>query len=497
LTAPGPGDPAAVDGAAARVARNTFVRGAAELAAKFASLALMAVLAREEGPARVGVLIFALAWCEIAMAPVDMGFDRYFLRRVAGDRAELDRCFFNVVALKLGRAVPAIAVSWALVSLLGYDGDTRVAVYLLTLAYLLDTLSYTVYTAFNGVERGDLAGVALAVQRLTTAGIGVGALLAGYGVVTVAAAFVAGSTVGLITALALLARKVHMPRRALPRGPRRDLRRQSVPFAAQELLSIGVSRIDVLLLSALATQTVVGYYGLAYRLLEATLFIPTALQGAFAAMYTYLHEHTEPTIRAVFQRSVKLLLVLLVPCAVPLAVLPGELIELLFGDGFGDATEALRLLAPTVVLVGLVMLTGSLISSRLNPRILVVYFGVALVVNVAMNVLLIPSLGATGAALAMLTTELCFVVLTLRIAVRSVGGIDVVPTLGGPLVAGAAMALMLAALHAVLPVALAAGALAYLGVLVAVERRLAPADLAFVTGMVRDRLPRRPSYSSS
>src|SRR3954468_5446756 len=92
--------------AAARVARNTAVRFVADILGKIASLALFTVLAHEVGPAGVGVLVFALAWSELAVTPIDMGLDRYFLRRVAVERAELDARFFNVIALKLSRAMP-------------------------------------------------------------------------------------------------------------------------------------------------------------------------------------------------------------------------------------------------------------------------------------------------------------------------------------------------------------------------------------------------------
>jgi O-antigen/teichoic acid export membrane protein len=479
-------------GAARRVARNTAARASAELVAKFASLALMAVLAREEGATGLGVLVFALAWCEIAIAPADMGFDKWFLRIVARDRSALDSSLFNVFALKLVRAAVVIPLSWLALWAIGYDGNTFTVVCLITFSFLFDTLAYTVFTAFNGVERGDLVGVALAAQRLVTAAIGVAALAAGYGVVAVAGAYVVGSAVGLSASMALLARKVGMPRRALPREARDDLRRRSRPFAGQELLAIGLARVDVLLIAALASQTVVGYYGAAYRLLEATLFIPIALQGAFAAMYTYLDERSDPTIKAVFQRSIKVLLVLLVPCAVPLCVVPGPLLELLFGQSFDAGAGALRALGPTVVLLGVVLLSASLMSSRLEPRRLVVYYGIAFVVNVAACAVLIPALGATGAGLAMLAAQLLLATLTLRACLAEVGSVDVVATVAGPLAGGLAMAGVLLALASHLLLALAVGGVAYAVVFVAVDRWLAPADLGFLVAAARRRLPARP-----
>jgi O-antigen/teichoic acid export membrane protein len=489
LEPPGRSAEGGAHGAAGRVVRNTTLRAVGELVGKFASLALLAVLAREEGPAGLGVLVFALAWCELATAPIEMGFDRYFLRRVAADRAEFQGGYFNVITLKLARAMPVVAVSWLLVWALGYDEDTRLAVFVLTGAFLLDSFSYTTFAAFNAVERGDLVGLTLMVQRLLSGAVGVTLVLIGFGVVAVTFAYLGAALIAFALAVGLLARHVERPRAVRPPGPRRELRRRSIPFAAQELLAVGIARLDAVLLSLLATQSVVGLYGAAYRLLEATLFIPTALQGAFAAMFTYLDDRSEPTIRTAFGRSIKLALALLTPCAVPLAVLPADILELFFGGDFRQAELALRLLAPTVVLLGIVLLAGSLIASRLDPRRLVVVFGVALVVNVAMNAALIPPLEEAGAALAMLVTEVTFAVLTLRISLKAVGGMDVTATLAAPVIGGAAMAAVLVLLAGTLPLALIAGGAAYLTAFALAEWRLARSDFDFMVEMLRSRLP--------
>ena len=486
-----PRDTGGARGAATRVARNTTVRAVAELIGKFATLALMVVLAREEGPAGLGVFVFALAWSELATTPIGMGLDRYFLRRIAAERAELERGLSNVLALKVARAVPIVAASCVLAWALGYEGDTLLALYILTLALLLDSFAYTLFAVFNAVERGDLVGLTLVVQRILSGGVGIALLLLGYGVVEVALAYVVASLLGFLLALAMLVRHIERPRITFPAATRRKLRLRSRAFAVQEVLSVGIARLDAVLLALIATQTVVGLYGAAYRLLEATVFIPGALQGAFVAMFTYLDDKSDPTIRATFGRAIKLAVILLTPCAVPLAVIPGPILELLFGDEFGQAADALRLLAPCVVLLGVVLIAGSLIASRLDPRILVVRYGIALVVNVALNLALIPPFDETGAAIAFLATQALFAVLMLRVAIPAVGGLDVRETLAAPVAAAVAMAAVLLVLDDLVVAALAAGVVAYAIVFAVVERRVARDDYDFVADMVRGRLPSR------
>jgi hypothetical protein len=58
------------------------------------------------------------------------------------------------------------------------------------------------------------------------------------------------------------------------------------------------------------------------------------------------------------------------------------------------------------------------------------------------------------------------------------------------------MAAVMAALAGTLALAIPAGGIAYVVVFALVERRFAPADLEFVTGLVRGRMPRRLAKSA-
>ena len=483
-------DPAG-DGSAARAATraagNTVLRAAGELLGKLASLVFVAVLAREEGASGLGIFFFALAWAELSIAPVAMGFDDYFVRRVAGDRNSLERLFANVMVLKLARAVPVILVSWLLLFVFVDDGTTRTAILILTAALLLESLAATISAVFDGFERGGLVAGTLLTQRLVAAVLGALALVLGYGVKGAVIAYALGTVARLGIGLWWLARRIRWPGVHLPAPERRDLRRTSLAYATYDLFSVGISRTDAVVLSAFTTKAVVGLYGAAYRLLEATLFISSALVGAFTAMFTYLDEHSDPAIGPVFERALKATLTLHAPCGVALAVLAEPVLTLFFGDGFDDAVPAMQTLAAVVVVLGVVRIAAALIMSRGDPNRLKRWFGAALALNVALNLALVPPLEATGAALAMLGTELLLAAATLRLVSDAIGRPRVTATLLAPLLAATGMAAAMWPLRDDLLPALPAGAVVYVMIFFAVERLVSPDDLRFLLGLVRRR----------
>ena len=480
-----------------RAAKNTAVRAVAEVVGKLATFVLFAVLARAVGEGGVGVYVLALAFLQIALIPVGMGTDPYFLRQVARDRSALRRLFFDVLGLKLTLAGPVIGLAILLASLIGYDARTRETIYVLAIGLVLDLVGKTFNSVFNATERGELLGTSLVVQRIVSAGLGLIALAAGYGVVAVAATYSIASAVGVATSALLLHRTIGFPSPTLAPGRWRELAVVSSPFAVQDVFNVLLFKLDAVLLSLLATGAAVGRYGAAYRLLEATLFVTWALNGAFAAMYAYLGHDTEPTVRAVFQRSVKVALVLLVPAAVAMGVLAEPVMRVAFGDDFANGADALRLLAPVVVMLCLATLCASLIVSRRSPAVTVRITASVVVLNVALNLVLSPGLEDRGAALAMLVTEVVYVAVAIRVAAREVGGLHWRSMLAAPLAAGAAMTAAMLPLQGIPVLSLLAGIAAYLVVFVLLERRISPGDLDFVREMLRRRLRPGPAVGTS
>jgi O-antigen/teichoic acid export membrane protein len=105
--------------------------------------------------------------------------------------------------------------------------------------------------------------------------------------------------------------------------------------------------------------------------------------------------------------------------------------------------------------------------------------------NVALNLALIPWLEDTGAAIAMTATEALYCVVSMRMAVRVAGGVHWTPMLASPLLAGAACTIPMLLLDDHLAVALAAGGVVYVAAFVLLERAIAPADLRFATSLLR------------
>jgi O-antigen/teichoic acid export membrane protein len=476
-----------------RAIANTLFRSGAETVGRLASLALFVEAGRTLGQSGLGAFVFAVAFLGFVMVAVNLGVDRWLLRAIAREHSASDQLFFNVLSLKLALALPLLAAALLVLHLAGYSHLAQATTLALAPGVFSDSVARSQLGVFLAHERAAPPSFADAVQRIISAALGIAALKVGYGVVAVAGAYSIGSTIGVLIGFVLLARTVGVPARTLNPGRWRAIAAQSIPFASQDVFTVLLARMDMLLLSVIATQAILGRYGAAYRLFESSLVLTYALSGAFSPMFTYLGRDTSPSLGFMFQRAIKLALALLMPVAVVLAVLAGPICRLLYGPAFAASATPLRILAPAVVLLGVVTLTTSLMVSRENPRRMVWLSAAIALVNIVLNLILIPLYSDTGAAVAMLVSEVLAAAWILRLANDTVGGIQWFPTISGPLTAGACMALATGLLHFSLPLALVSGTLAYVLTMLAVERLVSPHDIQIVIRMLRQGVPPRPA----
>ena len=219
------------------------------------------MLARAVGDARLGIFVFGLAWAEVTMTPVGLGIDRYLLRQVAADRGRVDAYFWNAMTMKLVRGVPLVIGSIVVIHLLDYSNETDLTVSVLLLGLLFDTMARSPANLFEAFERNELVAATIVVQRMLAATLGLAVLLAGFGVVAVAITYSIGALARFALSMQLLRTRLGWPRMIRPADARREIRKRSLTFTAQDIFGLVLARADVLLLGTLATDAVVGQYG--------------------------------------------------------------------------------------------------------------------------------------------------------------------------------------------------------------------------------------------
>ena len=468
------------------MARNAVARGIGEVVAKLASVAFYVAIARELGEGGFGDFIFALSFTTLLLLASGFGTEDLVAREVARDRSRLDHYLSNALAVKVATSVALLALAAAFVNLVGYSADARVAVYLVGAGVAVENLGRTLGSVFQATERMELLSISLIVQRVATAGAGIAVLAAGGGILQVSLVFLGGSLLGLAVAAVVMRRYVARPRMAVDRSRWWPIMRAGIPIGIVTMLLTVLLKLDQVLLSFLegGDNSEVGLYGAAFRLVEATMFISWSFAAAFLPWVAHRGPDEGERLAQGYELGLKALSGVLVPIGVAFVILAEPFIDLLYGEAYEAAVGPLRWLGVTTVFYGLNLLASTLLVARDRPLDFARICAVVVVLNIALNLALIPPLGATGAALAAAVSSIALALLGARRIASLTGRLRVLRAFAGPVVAGAAMAAAMLAVSLPWVAEAALGACVYLLVLLLVERRLFPDDLALARSLL-------------
>lgn len=389
--------------AARRVFWNTAILFGAEVARLFSGLLLTVVIARRLGSADLGRFTYMTVLVGILGVVGDLGLSAFYIReaqRGPGRRLEavvLGARIMGGVLVSVGLAVYAVLVEEHVLRLLLAAGSLLLMLGIMP-AFITSVLRARQLMAYEAMAR--------IVSSLATTLGGIAAIAVGWGIIGVAGVTVVGALASLGVLLRLGFRYVARP--LVLRQPLTiyvETLRHAWPFALLAILVVIYFRIDSLLLFHMRGHAALGQYGAAYRLMEVGLLIPLTLAGAaLPAVAKSLAGQTEDVMR-LSVRAIHFLWIIAIPAAMLGALFAPGIISILYGRGFMEAAGIFRVLAFTLIPVFASAVTSSLIMASSRPAVNTYIAAVMVVVNIGLNLALIPRLSGLGAAVATVATE--------------------------------------------------------------------------------------------
>lgn len=233
------------------------------------------------------------------------------------------------------------------------------------------------------------------------------ARLAGTGLALVVGAGLTGAYWALVVstwsaaglALAALARLLATVAPARPAYRPGQLFGFSTVSWVSSLSSTGLIWVDTLLLGAFANPDI-GVYNVATRLVTVAVFVLAPINAAFGPHLAYLHHQRRlDDVRRIYAAATGWVVRLSLPAFVALLVFPDELLRI-FGGGFAAGAAVTVILALGQLINAATGPCGTLLN--MSGRVAVNMYDnlAALVLNIGLNLWLIPAYGIVGAAVA-------------------------------------------------------------------------------------------------
>lgn len=377
-------------------------------------LVLFVVAGRVLGDVEFGKFSFALALGTIFETLMDFGLHQVTIREVARDRSRASTVLQHTLGIKLLWTAGGLTALLVTATALRPEWDVRMSCYLIGGALVARSFMFTIRGVLQGLERFGWDSIVVLGDRGLLLILGTGVLLAGYGLLGLAAAFVVARAAALVLGAWLTRSQLGGVGVKYDRAVWRELQRSAVPFGVFLVVLNLYSYIDSVMLGVMRGDVETGIYGAAYKVYEGVGYLPGVIASVLTPRLSSLYVTDRVAHRKLVMTGLAGSIGLALVVAVAGYLLAGPVVRLLFGPAFAVSAQPFRILCVGLVFVFAIWTLHATAISANKERLLVRAAVVGLIVNVAVNAAVIPRMGANGAALATVVGE--FVSLAVLVA---------------------------------------------------------------------------------
>ena len=199
-----------------------------------------------------------------------------------------------------------------------------------------------------------------------------------------------------------------------------ELRRHLRPLVLLTLYVISIeiyARIDISMLGIIEGETMVAFYSYAQRVISIIVTFIMAITAVFLPRLSYYYYYDKDKFYKLTKVGVDLMIFLSIPASCGIICLARPLILLWLGSDFNTSVPCLMVLALIIPLKCIGDLACfQVMTASGKEKTLTLSHMLALLVNIALNSVLIPAYGAIGASIASLLSELFVFVLVVLLS---------------------------------------------------------------------------------
>ena len=378
--------------------------------------------ARYLGAGGYGILSTGIAITTIFAVIGDLGLGSLTVREIARNKSLTNKYVVNTTLMKVILSIVMSVLIVITTEIINYSPEISSVIYILTLSIIFNTFSGVFGSIFQAYEKMEYTSIAGILTSILTF---IGFILAIYfnlSIVKFAFVYLIVSIFNLVYVMAVFIWKFFLPKIDVDWNfwkPNikvdwnfwKPLLMQALPLSIAIIFSAIIFKVDTILLSALKGSAVVGWYTVAYNILQALFIVPTAFTTSIFPLLSTFHISSKESLQLTYQKSFKYLIILGIPIAVGITLLADKIILLIYTPEFIPAIIALQILVWTVPFIFLTIMFGAVITSINRQNLLMKILFIVMIFNIILNLILIPQFSYIGSAVATVLSELVTFVL--------------------------------------------------------------------------------------
>lgn len=362
--------------------------------------------ARYLGPSNYGLINYAGAYVAFFTSLCTLGINYVIIKDFVDYPDEQGKTIGTSIVL---RGLSSLCSSIMIVAIVSFvDRGEGLTIYVAVLCsialvfQIFDTLNFW----FQSRYQSKVTAIATLVAYIATSVYRIILLVLGKGILWFA---FATSVDYIVLSLILLGyyRKNNGPKLSVSWVKGKQLLKKSYHYILSGMMVAIYAQTDKFMLKQMLDETTVGYYSLASTLNMTWVFVLAAI---IDSMYPTIIQVYKTDKQAFNKRNRQLYAIVIyvsIVVATCFMLFGKAIVNLLYGEAYLPSVEPLKIVTWYTIFSYLGVARNAWVVCENQQKYLKYMYMAAAVINVLLNFVLIPSMGASGAALASLITQIC------------------------------------------------------------------------------------------
>ena len=402
-----------------RIFKNSTWMIASQTVTNLCAFVWTILMARYLGTSDFGILSFAISLSTVVGVLMDSGTQTYIVRAISKDYDRTERYFEKTVPLKVVLSVLIIAGTVLFLILTGRSDSVINVSFIMLCQYAFLSMNGFFYGIFQAYEKMEYQSIASALNAIVLLVIVFLTIYLDLGLYGMAFGYLIAIFCAFLYIYSKIGNLNFKPHYNFDYSFSKELLKAALPFGLTGIFYSIYFTIDMTMLQYLATNAAVGMYNASYKIVSLiTTFYAFYPQVIFPVMVK-LFEDSADLLKFSYERSIKYLLLIILPICAGVILYAEPLMTLIYGSQYAGSGMIVMVLMFTIPFLFVNGASTVAMNSSNNEVLVTKIYGVAALVNVVLNLLFIPRYSYLGAAFATVISEIIISILMFRVTLKT------------------------------------------------------------------------------
>ncbi len=382
-----------------KIFKNVSYLFASQIISKLLFLLQIVFIARYLGAEGLGKYAFVFAFGGIFFIFANLGLTNLTIRELAKDKSKTAIYFSNLLFIKTISCLVIFSLMILISQFTTLSKELKTGIILIAIILALDSFISIFRSIFRAFEKMQYEAIIELIHNFIIVSTVILLLVFGYGFLHILNAFIMAKIIAVVMMTYFTLKYFAKPIFKLDIILIKNLLLKSLPFLITGVAALIIYRIDIIMLEFLKGSAIVGLYEAGYLIISNLQIFPVFLIIAF---YPSLSNHFKDgyKLKFLYKKATFCLLILSLFILIGVFIFGKSVILLLFGKEFLKSVLILKLISIGGFFLFLNLINVYYLNAINKAYINVLFFTIGAILNVILNLMLIPQLSYVGAGIA-------------------------------------------------------------------------------------------------